>query len=207
MTPLERTRQDEKETRERILKAEAAALLLLLLRRRKLAPGVIDPRDADNVARLLESYLYRDLLDVRSKARAAGLADLRRFFPEASGIGLASTVYDARRVQSITQRFGTLVRESAGKPGAPGALDMRLTTIGVTENAEAFNRERREAVLQIAGRAALVEVWDATLDKRTCEECLKLDGTRAPVGVGFPGGAVPGAVHPRCRCTSHFERL
>lgn len=206
MTPLERTRQDERETRKRILEAEAIALLLLLRRRRKLAPGVIDPANAVEVARLLESYLYRDLLTIRDAARAAGLADLRRFFPDAAGLGLAGAVLDSRRVQGITQRFGTLVRDTAGKPGAPGALDVRLATIGVTENAEAFNHERRDAVAQLAERYALVEVWDATLDKRTCEECLKLDGTRAPVGVGFPGGAVPGAVHPRCRCTSHFER-
>ena len=45
--------------------------------------------------------------------------------------------------------------------------------------------------------------WDATHDRRLCARCRALaESTPRPWGVDFPGGAVPGLVHPRCRCVS-----
>lgn len=82
----------------------------------------------------------------------------------------------------------------------------RLDRIAATENATAFNDARSETIRASAKAAGikLYEVWDATLDKRTCPECSSRDGTVADERGEFAGGARPGWVHVGCRCSSHM---
>ena len=47
------------------------------------------------------------------------------------------------------------------------------------------------------------KVWDASLDKRSCQTCSHAAGKSVPVGEDFPEGE-PGGVHPRCRCVPTF---
>lgn len=123
------------------------------------------------------------------------------------GIELSDRLYDSHRARRYSDNLIELVRHEAGSKGALAALDNRLATIAITENAEAFNVQRQVIADQIAEKFDLVEVWDAMNDQRTCQVCWGMDGERAVVGVGFLGGLRPGRAHARCRCTSHYERL
>lgn len=132
---------------------------------------------------------------------------MRLYWGEVPGIGMAESITDVRRAERYSERFAQLVRAKAGERNALAALDNRLATIGITENAEAFNAQRRASAEVIAERVGLIEIWDAVLDQRTCSECWRMNREQALVGRGFPGGLRPGQVHARCRCTSHFERI
>lgn len=202
-----RTAEDEERTRKRMLQAEAAALLLLLGRRRRVIQETLNPSQADEVARVLQAYAQGDILAIRQAARFAGANDMRLFWSDVPGIGIAEQLEDLRRARIYSENLAALIRSEAGAPGAIGAIDNRLATIAITENSEAFNAQRHVIANHIAERVGLVEVWDATNDKRTCDECWRMDGERAIVGIGFSGGRRPGSVHARCRCTSHVERI
>ncbi|HXJ27404.1 MAG TPA: minor capsid protein, partial [Streptosporangiaceae bacterium] len=43
--------------------------------------------------------------------------------------------------------------------------------------------------------------WNAVMDERTTADCAALNGTLFTADKP-PGGLLPGAVHPRCRCTA-----
>jgi hypothetical protein len=86
------------------------------------------------------------------------------------------------------------------------ATDRALNEIAVNEVAHAFSDERRR--LEKAAKREhdgtnwfplMVKYWDATLDRRTCPRCEKLDGKIRPWGVDFAGHTEP-PVHKRCRC-------
>jgi hypothetical protein len=80
---------------------------------------------------------------------------------------------------------------------------LELSAQAVTADAWADERER---VLDAAEREettydflpAVGRLWDARLD--ACKDCRGLDGTMRPIGFDFPGAAVPGRKHWRCRC-------
>ena len=102
----------------------------------------------------------------------------------------------------------------------PGAV-IRATRIPIavrtkrtaeTEVARAYSDEHREALRDLVehdrgfrdGALAdaierhVVRQWSAMVD--ACERCWPLDGQQAEIDGSFPGGEVPGEVHPRCRC-------
>jgi hypothetical protein len=93
-------------------------------------------------------------------------------------------------------------------PASPN--DPRLARIAATETAEAFNDERRRAILERPRSPDTFRVWSALLDRATCAFCFRKDGEVRASGEGF--GVVP-PVHPNCRCTielvgiAHPERL
>ncbi len=157
----------------------------------------------------LHDAVYRGVITGRHAARVAGIEGIATSLGYSGRIELAGTLADVKRAESISKRFATFVRDKL-EQGAPlKSIDSRLSTIAITENAQAINEQRREVISQLTSQynVPLVEVWDATLDQRTCESCMALDGAESIDGAGFPGGEVPGAVHPRCRCTSHFIRI
>ena len=86
------------------------------------------------------------------------------------------------------------------------ATDRALESIATNEVASAFSDERRR-LERVAKREydgmnwfpALLKMYDATLDRRTCPRCAKLDGKIRPWGVDFAGHAEP-PLHTRCRC-------
>jgi len=89
----------------------------------------------------------------------------------------------------------------------PDNLDARADGLATTQTASAFGAEREDITNAYAREAharGLVipfKRWDATHDKKLCARCRDLArSTPRPWGVDFPGGAVPGLVHPRCRC-------
>jgi hypothetical protein len=86
------------------------------------------------------------------------------------------------------------------------ATDRALESIAVNEVASAFSDERRR--LERAAKReydgenwfpALLKMWDATLDRRTCPRCERLHGKMRPWGGDFAGHAEP-PVHKQCRC-------
>lgn len=82
---------------------------------------------------------------------------------------------------------------------------LELSAQAVTADAWADERER---VLGAARRGettydflpAVGRLWDARLD--ACRDCRALDLTMRPIGLDFPGGAVPGRKHWNCRCAN-----
>lgn len=120
--------------------------------------------------------------------------------------GIPGRLLDMDRAQRFSGNTSKLGLDVLGKGGdVVKRLDSRLIQIAVTENANAYNLEHRQTVIDTAAGLGLVEVWDATLDQRTCELCESMDGAITVDGI-FPDSLVPGAVHPYCRCTSHFVR-
>lgn len=91
----------------------------------------------------------------------------------------------------------------------PDDLASRSDGLATTQAASAFAYER-ERIMRTHAREARVrglvvpfKRWDATHDKRLCARCRDLSSAMPrPWGVAFPGGIVPGTVHPRCRCVS-----
>jgi len=86
------------------------------------------------------------------------------------------------------------------------ATDRALDEIARNEVASAFSDERRR--LERAAKReydgtnwfpAMLKMYDATLDRRTCPRCAKLDGKLRPWGIDFAGHAEP-PLHARCRC-------
>jgi predicted aldo/keto reductase-like oxidoreductase len=73
-----------------------------------------------------------------------------------------------------------------------------------TEVAHAFNDERERQTDEVSKAYTapfVIKVWDATLDKRTCNVCARRDGTLQFIGLSFHDDG-PGKVHPNCRCVS-----
>lgn len=155
----------------------------------------------------LEWQLNQAIIGIRSAARASALQfSYAHFGAGIQPTGLAGAIEDARRAREYSGNLGTLGLDTLreGKP-LIRALDNRLITIGITENSHAYNHEHRSAVINVAAKFNLIEVWDSTLDAGTCEVCWHMDGEEAIDG-RFEHGLVPGGVHARCRCTSHFLR-
>lgn len=121
-------------------------------------------------------------------------------------VGLAEHVRDFQIANRYADRIGMLAIDGLGDSGVIRQIDSRLATLAITENSAAYNEQRRAIAHGLAERFDLVEIWDAQLDQATCQECWGMDGEMALVGQGFASGLAPGNVHPRCRCTSHFER-
>lgn len=195
--------EQAKDSRNRILKTEAAALMLLLALRKRTVKG----RPSLELIAELERKLYGAIAGVRFAARASALEFAAKHFGQTvSNSGLAGQIDDLRRARLISRNVSKMAIETLEKGGPViKRIDQRLATIAVTENSHAYNAEHRASVVDTATKAGLVEVWDSELDSRTCEHCASLDGTESIDGM-FPGGLTPGAVHRNCRCTSHFVR-
>jgi hypothetical protein len=144
----------------------------------------------------------------RQLGNGYGLRSLESQF----GSGLTQTgrltqVSDVARARTIGDRFGRfwlrgIDASPTGELIVPKVIG-RLDSIAISEASQSFNQERRAIVReQIATRSGVTEIWDAQLD--ACQVCDWLNGKRTVMG-SFPGGQSPGGVHPRCRCTCHFE--
>lgn len=181
---------------------------MLLLMMRRALPRKPSARQVDAILSRLQTQAYGAIVSIRQTARFAGLSDVAGLI----GFGrveLAETLADTSRAKRIAGNLAKHAGQKLSTGSSLVAIDKRIELIAITENAQAFNEQRRNAVLDFAAKrdVRLVEIWDATLDKRTCEVCMGLDGSESIDGEGFDGGQVPGAVHPMCRCTSHFQRI
>lgn len=207
MTTKQTWREDAAENRRQILETEAVALALLLLLRKKKLKSLADEFAIAEFEAELAAAIYR----VRAAARtAAGSLARRQLGLPLVGAGLLERLTDVNRSKRIAENIGEFVRKGAASGSASASAflrktDRQLARAAVTENSVAYNEERRKAISAVADKAGLIEIWDAELDQRTCETCLDMDGAEAVDG-RFPGGFVPGAVHPWCRCTSYWVR-
>lgn len=193
--------EEAKENRKRILKAEAEAVLLLLMLRRKR----LSPEPSLSQIERFEGALADSILKIRIDARREAQEFSRLVHGgglQKSGIG--ELLDDAKRAKRYAANASGLIVETTehGKPLIK-TIDNRLKTIAISESSGAYNEEHRLAVAERAEQLGLVEVWDASLDMRVCDVCADMDGTEAIDGE-FPQGLVPGNVHAKCRCTSHF---
>lgn len=92
---------------------------------------------------------------------------------------------------------------------ASKATDYRLRNIATSETTREFSDAFEGAATATLRThternwyAAIFKQWDASADKATCKVCAGLAGSIRPIGIGYPGGASPGYVHPGCRCFS-----
>ena len=82
----------------------------------------------------------------------------------------------------------------------------RAKLIAVTETSRAMTAARIASYEQAAAsglfdRATAELEWSA-VQTDPKEICAQLDGTRVPLGSTWEGGALPGFVHPGCRCSA-----
>lgn len=87
-------------------------------------------------------------------------------------------------------------------------LEGRGAAIAETETSQAWNLGRRKAVKDAVREAkshglVVLECWVTEFGPNTCERCEFADGETIRLGDTFSEG-VPGAVHPRCKCTSIY---
>jgi len=159
--------------------------------------------DVAKSRKAMAAELESAILSTRVKAIAeANRVSAREFGGEA----LAITADERQRARAIAKGWAAdwAKRVASGEAATAAAKAMRgrLETIAITENAHAYSKARGHSIAKVDGVVHLR--WDATLDKRTCHKCRGLDGEKLTVRAGvhpvWPGGYVPGQVHPRCRC-------
>lgn len=150
----------------------------------------------------LEHELYGAIASIRAIARSSAFDYASLYYAGITPSGMSGRIEDIRRAKLYAGNAKDFAIDTL-REGGPviKRLDSRLVTIGITENANAYNAEHRQTVLDVADDLDLIEVWDAYMD--ACPVCWDLNGTEAIDG-NFPSGATPGGVHARCRCTSHF---
>ena len=191
---------------------------------REVAGGADPHASLVGASHLLEQLLERDLGLVRTAARREAV---RSFQVESVAAGLPSLTlrlrddraFDRSRASAAAKAFAArwlalgvahLGVDGAEPLRAPSVAQegsqARLEVVARTEPAQAWGDERdglSDDYAEESRRRGLVvplKVWDATLDRKTCRVCEGLDGTVRPFGVDFPGGLVPGSVHPSDRC-------
>lgn len=203
--------QEQADQNRRRLQETELLVILWLLRRRDaiVRDGLRKGRALAAIAAALEPEMQVALIEARKLARAAGRT---RVFEELRALGLTAMpphdtlqalAKDARRAGKIAtsyaKRWLKAAEQSDSALAASEQTEKRITLIGATENAQAYNEER-VAVAREATDEEIWRVWDATLDARTCSICRAADGMIVALHESFPLGE-PGDVHPNCRCS------
>jgi hypothetical protein len=212
LTPTEQVHARQRANR--LLEAEAAAGLLWSRRQF----GIIELASylsLGEVAQRLQRNTVASIEETRKTGRDAGIQALKRELPTLpiesrdaiAALGLYSAVVTARRYVSawLAEANAFEGPRILAAQSAAQAVKSRAQTIVITETSQAFSLSRRKAVTRAARRADVVilERWDATLDHSTCPICEFADGETIRLGDDFSEG-IPGGVHARCRCTSHY---
>ena len=207
-----------------LLTVEAAARTRLAATVRRVGRQVgagAEPEALVRGAHAIERGVAADVVLVRKAARtrsastlAAEMAAARirpLDLPARRGVEVA----DHAEATAAAKAFAAAWLAAALAPGEgdgqgePDNLDARAEGLATSQTAGAFGAER-EGITRAYAREAHArgivipfKRWDATHDRRLCARCRVLaESTPRPWGVDFPGGAVPGLVHPRCRCVS-----
>lgn len=172
-------------------------------------------------AHAVERGVAADVVLIRSAARARSASTLAAEMaaarirplplPARKGVKVADHAEATAAAKAFAAAWLAAALAPAGDdgPGEPDNLDARVDGLAASQTASAFGAEREDITRAYAREAharGLVipfKRWDATHDRRLCARCRALaESTPRPWGVDFPGGAVPGVVHPRCRCVS-----
>ena len=201
--------------------AAEGALLLLLLRRVRLAGDDFGPLWTPDE---LQRGVATDILAGRRAAATAAQLELQReadaigFDTFARGLPWGREVQRAHRAaHGLAEGLRRHVELAALDDVEEAARDAvrwastRAELTAATEVAESWTTARDlslEDALSREPRLALelVKVWDAELDKRTCDVCANAHGTIVGIDEDFPDGT-PGGVHPRCRCQYHVMTI
>lgn len=70
-----------------------------------------------------------------------------------------------------------------------------------TEIIDAYNMQAQDSIKQIYKTDDRIrQIWNASLDRRTCYMCETLDGEVRSLGENFTGGIEAPPAHPNCRC-------
>lgn len=215
LTPREEA--DARRTSRALLAAEAAAWVLWQERQ----IGILEMArwaSIGIVAQKLHEGLLTQIAETRQLGASAGVGALKHELPSLPvterdaliGVQFWSSIQTARR---YVQRWVAQANAAEGIPRieaaqqATIALQGRAKGIVVTENSTAFSGARRQAAkrakAEARSRLVILERWDAVLDHVVCPLCEKADGETIRLGDSFTEG-IPGAVHSRCRCTSHY---
>ena len=201
--------------------AAEGALLLLLLRRVRLVGDEFGPLWTPGA---LQQDVANDVLAGRRAAAAAAQLELQR---EAAAIGFGVEPidipwgYEVQRAHRAAHGLAEGLRrhvelaalddvEEAARDAVRWA-STRAETTAATEAAESWSVARDVSLDDALARdprlsLELVKVWDAELDKRTCDVCANAHGTIVGIDEDFPDGT-PGGVHPRCRCQYHVMTI
>lgn len=181
------------------------------------------PKDPDDAADELRVRLSRSLVSARSAARVQGTNRLRSEYEivarHARKQGyqtgplaiLASPIAsDVEEAGKWADHIAQLVRKRASDSEIRTALSRSKGKLSSAARAvvdDAWSDERNRVLRATAVRQKEANIvpfigtlWDARMDKRTCPRCWDLNGKIRPIGIPFPGGAIPGQTHAQCRC-------
>lgn len=177
----------QKTNRKRFRDAVLAALVLLpaahLVTVAALAPrlvhalGEVHQRGRD----LAQAHADAEAPPDKAQQRAIQLGI------EAAAAGLAAPLL--RSLIGREDDLATLAQQAVRESNA------RIELTADTELFKSYNQEWVAAVSEKDPDSTLV--WVAILDKRTCNECSRLDGSTVKTSVGFDN--LP-PLHGRCRC-------
>lgn len=210
-------------------RAEHDESLRVLLALESLAVEVVQdatiglPKDPDDASDELRSRLSDSLVSARTAARVQGTNRLRSEYEIVSryarnqGYRTGPLAFLSRPIASDIEEAGNwadhiakLVRKRASESEIRSAISrsknkLSASARAVVDDAWSDARNRVLRATRVQQKEADVvpfvgTVWDARMDKITCPRCRDLDGTIRPIGIAFPGGAVPGKVHTSCRC-------
>lgn len=123
----------------------------------------------------------------------------------------ARQAYDSWRARRAARGYAEHWLADAELVGADEAVTVQSWRLGMgaaTESADAWAAEREAALDRFAAEqpwaaAQFYRVWDATMDRRTCQICSHAHGSIVRIDEQFPDGR-PGGVHPNCRCTEQI---
>lgn len=113
--------------------------------------------------------------------------------------------------ESIDAMVKRIARLASGKSATlPEGMAHGLTQKGRsdasrlvrTEAIHAYNSMQVEGIKGLlVGDPSVRKRWDATLDRKGCPVCRRLDGEIQEVGDAFSTGSMQSPEHPHCRCT------
>lgn len=181
------------------------------------------PKDPEEASDELRSRLSSSFVSARTAARVQGANRLRAEYEivlrhaRSKGYRTFSLSIGTRPVSSDVEEAGKwadhiakLVGKRSSESDVRSAIARSKGKLSSAARAvvdDAWSDERNRALRSTAVRqkeANIVPfvgtIWDARMDKATCPRCWDLDGTIRPIGIAFPGGAVPGKIHFSCRC-------
>lgn len=213
------------QTRDDLLVAEDRALDEMLLAVR---PGQSSTEeDDDKVGAIILFGLYSAIVNFRAFSRSRAVD---RMAAEMNFLGIQSlrlnpgafAEHDARLAARAARGYERDWKKAVAKDRRDGSRNTRdarrqatrkmrhrVIMTSATESSEAYNHQRKETLDTAAERYGndfardFVRVWDATLDRRTCDICRGAHGTWVEMNGYFFQG-VPGSVHPLCRCVEQI---
>ena len=181
------------------------------------------PKDPDDAIDELRLRLSQTLVTATNAARVQGTNRLRseyeivQRYARSKGYrtGPLAPLFrdpssDVEEAGKWADHIAKLVRKRATESEIRSAISRskgKLSSAARSVVDDAWSDERNRVLRTTSTRqkeANIVPfvgtIWDARMDKKTCPKCWDLDGTIRPIGIAFPGGAIPGKIHAQCRC-------